>query len=150
MPGINGEIRMTLDEIKEIANKYESIRMTYYTTYPKEICDICDKLKALGREWGDKLPSGDFHMYEGKYYITNSKTHYHPAPDEWTIHWDNGNIGRLQFIHGNYYFLVEEEWNAFLERMREGCLDYDPSNCHIVYDIETGKKVMEEYKKDMQ
>lgn len=141
---------MTLTEIKEVAKRFEEIRNTEHYTYgahyPRDVLDACEQLEVLGREWGDPLPSGDFRMYKGtSYHICNSATHYIPGKDQWTIHWDNGNVGRLQFVGNKYYNTVAHEWDEFLRRMREGCVDYDPLNCHIVYDIENGKKIMEEY-----
>lgn len=138
---------MNTKEAKIAADLFMEARRNKYGAWsPEDVIKVCEELEALGREWGDPLPANDFGMERGKYYITNSKTHYRPQKDEWTIHWNNGNVGRLQFVAQKYYYAVEDEWNEFLKTMRKNSLDYDPLNCHIVYDIENGKKIIDEYK----
>lgn len=110
------------------------------------IIEICDKLKAFGYNWGDKwrVPY-DFRVRKN-YYITNSATHYKQDKEKYYVEWDNGNVGRLQFVSWDYYEAVIDEWNEFLDTLKSyNPVDYDPLNCHIIYDVENGKKVMADY-----
>lgn len=143
---------MTNEEAKKIIEDYkklrsESIEYKYYANTADEMMSILAKLEVLGLEWGDRLAiPNDFRITKG-YYLTNSKMQYKKRDDEWYIQWDNGNVGRLQFVREKYWGLVEDEWKAFYaELLSYNPLDYDPMNCHIIYDIENGKKVMANYK----
>lgn len=144
---------LEIDEIIERCKQFQEVldqtRGHYYGgSYPEAIIKHCMKLKVLGMKWGDKLPSGDFRLVHGsKFYITNSGTKFRPDINAYYIEWDNGNIGRLQFVNDEYWGAVTEEWEAFREElMSYEPVDYDPLNCHIFYNIENGKKVMEAYK----
>ena len=131
---------------QEYQDVYDSISRHYiYGSYPKDIIATCDKLKVLGFKWGDDLPSGDFRMLK-KYHLTNSATKYQPEDDTYYIEWNNGNVGRLQFVTENYWHAVGDEWDEFLSELRSyNPVDYDPLNCHIIYDVENGKKVIADY-----
>jgi len=144
---------MKLDEIINICNQYMEImneikKPTH--SNPNEIVEDCKKMKAFGYdEWEQPIIPYDFTIYKGNaYYLHNSATKYKFDPDKYYIHWSNGNIGRLQFTTEEYYCVVEEEWQEFKDIMLSyNPVDYDMLNCHIIYDIENGKKVMEDYKK---
>ena len=141
--------RLDLDRVISVCQEYQDIFSnldhSYYPS-PDGIIEACNKLKVLGLNWGDRLPRGDFRMRKG-YHITNSETNYKPDKETYYIEWDNGNIGRLQFVSEMYWYLVSDEWDSFLNEMKSyNPVDYDPLNCHIVYDIENGKRVMADYK----
>lgn len=143
---------MTIKEAKKITDDYkklrsESIEYKYYANTADEMMSILAKLEAMGLEWGERLAiPNDFRISKG-YYISNSNTHHKQQDGEWYIEWDNGNVGRLQFVREKYWGLVEDEWQAFrAELMSYNPLDYDHLNCHIIYDIENGKKAMANYK----
>lgn len=143
------KINMTLDEIKDICQKYSKIHMSALYGYgydEKDFIDTCEKLKLLGKEWGDKITiANDFTMHKG-YYLTNSAYKIKPDKNKWYIVWDNGNIGRLQFVNNIYWDQFGEEWAEFRNQLLAfNPVDYDPLNCTIVYDIENGKKVMAAY-----
>lgn len=142
---------MTIKEAKKIIEDYKNLcsegnKYGYYANTVNEMKSILTKLEVMGLEWGDRLAIPiDFRISKG-YYLTNSKMHYKKKDGEWYIEWDNGNIGRLQFVHEKYYYLVEDEWKAFkAELMSYNPLDYDHLNDHIIYDIENGKKLMANY-----
>lgn len=144
---------MKLDEIINICNQYmeimEKINKPVHSN-PTDIVEDCKKMKAFGYdEWEQILIPYDFAIYKGDaYHLHNSVTKYKFDPDKYYIHWDNGNIGRLQFITKEYYYVMTEEWQEFRNRMLSyNPVDYDELNDHIVYDIENGKKAMEDYKK---
>lgn len=138
-----------LDKIIKLAQNYKDLieEMPYRNaTYPDSVIDICEKLKALGMKWGDKINYPDFRIRKG-YYITNNGTGHKSDPSEWYIEWDNGNIGVYQFISNDtYYYAVQDEFKEFKDiLMAYNPLNYDPSNCHIVYDVENGKKILADY-----
>lgn len=142
---------MDLKEVKRIVKEYYDLveHMNFgYSSYPRDLLITCEKLEALGFEWGDKLSFTDFVIRKGgEYKLTNSATHYKFDPDTWYIHWDNGNIGRYQFVDGFGYHYTMDEWNEFRDAlMSYEPVDYDPANCHIVYDIEHGKKLLKDYR----
>lgn len=144
---------LEIDEVIERCEQYQEVldqtRGHYYDgSYPAAIIEHCRKLRIMGLKWGDKLPSGHFRLVHGsKFYITNSGKKFHPDVNEYYIEWDNGNIGRLQFVRDEYWGDVTEEWEAFREElMSYDPVDYDPLNCRIFYNIENGKRVMEAYK----
>lgn len=144
------EKHMTVKEAKKIIATYNELIQDVpygYSKYPSDLLVICDKLEALGFEWGDNLSFVDFYIRKGDYHLTNSATHYKLDKDTFYIHWDNGNIGKYQFVSDSGYWHVDDEWNEFKERlMSYEPLDYDPLNCHIIYDIEHGKKLLRDYK----
>lgn len=64
------------------------------------------------------------------------------------IHWDNGNIGAYQFTEReDVYREIQEEYKEFKNRlMSYNPVDWDDYNNHIIFDIENGKKLIEDYK----
>jgi hypothetical protein len=138
--------KYTVDEALKICRDYQELynnRPYGYGYYPSELIETCERLKAFGVEWGDTLTCNDFKITKGDYYITNSATKYKPDPDAYYVHWDNGNIGQLQFVNRHIF---TDGFNEFLEKLRSyNPVDWDPYNCHIVYDVENGKKVMADY-----
>ena len=137
-----------LDKIIKICKDYLKIQDEAPYSYghnPGDILTACEKLKALGYKWGDDICFRDFSITK-KPYITNSSTHYKFEDDKYYIVWNNGNVGRLQFVSQEYWWDVTDEWQEFRDRlMSYNPLDADPHNCNIIYDIENGKKVIEDY-----
>lgn len=140
---------MTTKEARKICEEYIQLRrnMRYGYGYEAEqIITSCDILDAMGWEFGHQLSYGDFRIRKG-YYITNNGTRHKPNNDEWYVEWDNGNVGRLQFVRNEWYGYVGDEWDNFIkELMSYNPINYDPLNCHIIYDVENGKRILEDYK----
>ena len=141
---------MNLKEATKICNEYYNLtRNNVYGTYaPYEMMSVCEKLAALGLEWGDPINYEDFYICKGNdYHLSNSATHYKFDKNTYYIHWDNGNIGKYQFVGDFGYHLIDDEWNEFKEiLMSYKPLDYDSYNCHIIYDVENGKRLIKDYK----
>ena len=139
--------KYTVDKALKICRDYQELcnnKPYGYSYYPSDLIATCEKLKAFGLEWGDTLTCEDFRITKGDYYITNSATKYKPDPDAYYVHWDNGNIGQLQFVQEHIFY---DGYNEFLEKLRSyNPVDWDPLNDHIIYDIENGKRVMADYK----
>lgn len=140
---------MDISEVRKLMQQVRTIKanMPYgYGLYETEIIETCDKLEALGRKWGEAVCPRDFRVVKG-YDICNSSTGYQPKDDTWYVVWDNGNIGRLQFVRNEYYSCVQNEWEEFKNRLLSyNPLDYDKLNDVIVYDLENGKRLMADYK----
>lgn len=136
-----GEVR---DAIATASDIKKELNMTGYSD--REILEICELWEAMGWKPGHKHTFMDFRIHKG-YYIVNNGTGHEADQNEWYVEWDNGNIGRYQFASGDMYDHIEEEWEAFRKKMMSySPINYDPCNCHIIYDVENGKKVLEDYK----
>lgn len=141
---------MTIDERIEFLEKYEEefekSRPFGYGYHHYELLSTCKKLKALGLEWGDNLNYKDFRIVKDTY-ITNSTTKYKFQDDTYYIHWDSGNVGAYLFVHGtNEYDAIQEEYKEFKDRlMQYNPVDYDDFNDHMIFDIENGKKLLNDY-----
>lgn len=137
-----------LEYKRHICEEYSDIKNSApygYGTWPHEFLRTIDILQTFGWEWGHRTSYLDFNITKG-YYITNNGTGHKSDPGQYYVHWDNGNIGRLQFVSSEYWGDVEDEWREFLERLKSyNPINYDPHNSHIVYDVENGKRIMEDY-----
>lgn len=142
---------MTVDERLELAEKYNEV---FGGVYPRKVIEDCKKLKILGAEWGEYsfgeygCIATDFYLLKGGV-ITNQSTHYEFDKNEYYIHWDNGNIGRLMFLYSADWSIEETEiWEEFRAKlMSYNVLEYDGSNCHMIFSIEDGKKLIADYGK---
>lgn len=139
---------MEISEVRKLMQQVRTIKanMPYsYGQYETQIIETCDKLEALGRKWGEAVCPKDFLVVK-QYHICNSSTGYQPKDNTWYVIWDNGNIGRLQFVSDEYYYDVQDEWEDFKNRLLSyNPLDYDKMNDFNVYDIENGKRLMTDY-----
>ena len=137
-----------LDKIIKICKDYQKILDDVpfsYGNYPNLIIEACEKLKVLGYEWGEEITYPDFSVVK-KPYITNSNTKYQFEDDKYYIVWDNGNIGRLQFVRQDYWWNVGDEWQEFIDKlMLYDPVDYDTLNCRMIFDIENGKRLLNDY-----
>lgn len=140
----------TIEEVRELMQRVRNIKanMPYaYGNTEQQIIETCNKLEALGFSWGDNIRFTDFTISKD-YYITNSETGYSPDPEQYYVSWSNGNVGRLQFVSQKYWWDVEKEWDEFLEKlMSYKPVDYDLLNHHMVFDIENGKRLLQDYQK---
>lgn len=139
---------MNAKEAKDICQRFLELRKTLRYDYgfnAEDIIHNCDILEAMGWEFGHQIRYPDFRIRKG-YYITNNGTGHKSNNDEWYVEWDNGNVGRLQFVSSEWLGYVGEEWENFKkELMSYNPVNYDPMNCHIIYDVENGKRVLENY-----
>lgn len=139
---------MNVKEVKDICQRFLELKknLRYDYGYDAEaIMRNCEILEAMGWELGHQIIYPDFRIRKG-YYITNNGTGHKSNKDEWYVEWDNGNVGRLQFVSSEWWAYVGEEWENFkAELMSYNPINYDPMNCHIIYDVENGKRVLENY-----
>ena len=133
----------TVKEIKEIATAWKELSREMCDFSVESVINECNMLEALGEEWGYEIPCC-FRVIKGGH-MTMSSTYYKFDDDEYYVHWDSG-IGRLQFVTGEYYDDIKEEWQQFLAKLNDyKPLDSDIYNNHIVYDVENGKRLMNDY-----
>lgn len=82
-----------------------------------------------------------------KYRLTNSCTGYQQDREETLVIW-RAVSGRLDFTSGRYWHDIEDEWQEFMNVLKSyEPLDYDWRNNVYVYDVEHGKKLIEDYDK---
>lgn len=82
-----------------------------------------------------------------RYRLTNSHTGYQQDGKETLVIW-NEPCGRLAFVSERYYHVIGNEWDEFMNILKSyEPLDYDPINNVYIYDIEHGKKLIDDYNK---
>lgn len=85
--------------------------------------------------------------YGKKYYLTNSETKYKckESDNNRFVIWD-AVCGRLEFVDNRYYDCITDEWEGLLDVLLSyQPLDYDYINSVYVYDLEHGKKLINDY-----
>ena len=134
----------TIKEIKEIATAWRELSREIHENNEDRVLNECYALEALEEEWGYRIP---YHFSVRKCpHITNSSTHYDFDDGKYYVIWDNGNVGRYQFVDGVAYDYVDEEWEQFIAELDSyEPLDSDPYNDRKVYNIENGKRLMDDY-----
>ena len=147
---------MNIDEKIELVKQYidifdfRKLPASYndLTYSPETILDTCKKLKALGMDWGDPLPTEELSVRTGSHiFICSPQRNYKFVPEEYYVVWGNPN-GRYAFINNKkYYSGIDSEWDSFEKLL----LSYKPLDWDIwgdyiyVYDIEHGKKLIKDY-----
>ena len=148
-----------LDEIIKICYEYDEIARNV----PRKmsliggimVAKYAEKLKALGFEFGEDINAiSDLSTIKG-YRLENSATKHKPDMNEYYVIWSNGRKGVLQFAENCNDLDVFEIINAlspiykdFIEElMCYNPLNYDLSNCIIIYDAKSGGKLMRDYPK---
>lgn len=82
-----------------------------------------------------------------KYNLVNSATKYEQNGQDNIIIW-NEPCGRLAFINRDYWYDIESEWRGFMDVLKSyNPLDYDEINNNYIYDVENGKRLIDDYKK---
>ena len=85
-----------------------------------------------------------------EYRLANSHTGYHQNKEEVLVIWSE-SCGRLAFVNELYYDVIDNEWNEFMNILKSyEPLDYDPINNVYIYDIEHGKKLIDDYNKILE
>lgn len=80
------------------------------------------------------------------YHLTNSATKYEQNKIDSLVIWHEP-CGRLAFTSSEYWHDIEDEWKEFINiLMSYNPLDYDEINDNYIYDIENGKKLINDYK----
>lgn len=141
-------IILKLKEVRKICAQFSEVGETAHRSYGRteqDYIEACDKLEALGLEWGDPLcRSGHFQIKRGSEVFPSSYTPF--DSDTFYIVWDNFNVGRAQFAAGEFYHCTAEEWNWFWDKLLSyKPLDVDLYHHRMTFSICNGKKLMRDY-----
>lgn len=118
------------------------------------LCRYADELNIkLSNEYS-YYPRVDYGMFQvneqivacKRYYLTNSATNYEQNHENTLVVWKEGS-GRYMFIDRcEHYLLIEDEWNELISILKSySPLDYDEVNDVYIYDVENGKKLIDDY-----
>lgn len=80
-----------------------------------------------------------------KYCLTNSTTNYEQNGSDSIVIWSE-SCGRLAFVDSKYWWNIVDEWDEFMDvLMLYNPLDYDKINDIYIYDLENGKRLINDY-----
>lgn len=141
-------IILRLKEVRKICTQFSEVGKTAHRSYGRtewDYMEACDKLEALGLKWGDPLCQSEyFQIKRGGDVLTSSNKRF--DKDAYYIVWDNCNLGRIQFVGGEFYSSTADEWGWFWDKLLSyKPLDVDSCHCRMVFDIRNGKKIMRDY-----
>ena len=118
------------------------------------LCQYADELNIeLSNEYS-YYPRVDYNMFKingqivacKRYYLTNSTTNYEQNFEDTIVVWKESR-GRYMFINRNeHWSVIEDEWNELISILKSyNPLDYDEVNDVYIYDVENGKKLIDDY-----
>lgn len=117
------------------------------------LCKYADELDVkLNGSYYPRIEYGSFVINDqikaGKHYrLANSKTHYNHNKEDIIVIW-NESCGRLAFVDRDYWYDIESEWCEFMDVLKSySPIDYDELNNTYIYDVEHGKKLINDYDK---
>ena len=144
------------DKIKAVK---EYLKYFPRDTYAQNNLLLCEYAEELGVELSDKyyprIEYGYFvinsQIKVGKRYcLTNSATKYEQNGKDSLVIWHE-SCGRLAFVNRDYWWDIADEWNEFMNVLKSyNPLDYDELNNNYIYDIENGKRLINDYGKIYQ
>ena len=120
------------------------------------LCEYADELDI--KLEGKYYPRMDWYVFRinpqitaGKRYsLANSATNYKHNQEDTIIIWHESS-GKLAFVDNEYWWDIDDEWKEFMDILKSyNPLDYDEINCEYIYDIEHGKKLINDYEKIVQ
>ncbi len=150
----------TLKANREIVEAYAKLCQSSESPYivfnnsssANHLLEMIDQWIKMDVEWGYRVPDdfalvkGDqLNMYFAKMRCTKN---YKFKSNEYYIRWDNGNVGPYQFVNGSEgYKVALPAYKEFKERLRSyNVLEEDMLNDYMVFSIEDGKRLMDDYK----
>lgn len=118
------------------------------------LCQYADELDIeLSNEYS-YYPRVDYGMFQvneqivacKRYYLTSSTTNYEQNNEDTLVVWKE-SCGRYMLVGRNeHWCLIEDEWNELISILKSyNPLDYDELNNVYVYDVENGKKLINDY-----
>lgn len=150
----------TLKTNREIVEAYAKLCQSSESPYivfnnssnANHLLELIDQWIKLDVEWGYRIPD-DFALVKGDQlnaYCTRVRCakNYKFKANDYYIRWDNGNVGPYQFVHGSEgYQVAQPAYKEFKERLRSyNVLEEDMLNDYMVFSIEDGKRLMDDYK----
>lgn len=125
-------------------------------TFAKSNLLLCEYADELDIEIG----KGYYPRIEGKYCVINSQIkvgHTYGLTNSYTKYEHNGkdkiviwheSSGRLAFVNSEYWWNISDEWKEFMDILKSyNPLDFDEMNNEYIYDLENGKKLINDYNK---
>ena len=80
-----------------------------------------------------------------KYCLINSTTKHEQNGIDTIVIW-SASCGRLDFVDGQYWYSIEDEWKEFMNILKSyNPIDYDEINNDYIYDLENGKRLINDY-----
>lgn len=81
-----------------------------------------------------------------KYHVVNSHTHYIQNGFDTIVIWQE-TCGRLGFVDDEYWYTIDDEWKELMQTLHSyNPLDWDELNSTFIFDLENGKRLIEDYK----
>ena len=81
-----------------------------------------------------------------KYHVVNSHTHHIQNGLDTIVIWHE-SCGRLGFVDRDYWYTIEDEWQELMQTLHSyKPLDWDELNSTFIFDLENGKRLIEDYK----
>lgn len=141
------------DKINAIKNYLKYFPNDYKAENNLLLCEYSDQLGVeLDREsYYPRMNSGFFEINGQikagkKYHLTNSRTNYQQNGVDTIVIW-NEPCGRLHFVSDEFWWAIEDEWNEFMQTILSyEPLDWDDLNNVYIFDLENGKRLIEDYK----
>lgn len=144
------------ERIKAVKEYLKYFPDDYHAKNNLTLCEYADELGIeLNNGCYPRIDYGYFvinsQIMVGKeYYIANSTTKYKQNGNDSIVIWSE-SCGRLAFVSRDYWFDIEDEWNDFMNVLKSySPLDYDEINNNYIYDVEHGKKLINDYDKIVQ
>jgi hypothetical protein len=141
------------EKIEAIKNYLKYFPNDYNATNNLTLCQYADELgiELDRKSYYPKMDSGFFRINSQiqagkKYYLVNSETQYRQNGFDTIIIWHE-SCGRLAFVDDKYWFTIEDEWKEFMQTILSyNPLDWDGLNNVYIFDVENGKRLIEDYK----
>ena len=115
------------------------------------LCEYADELDMeVGKSYYPRIEYGFFVINSQikvgkKYHLTNSTTNYEQNGNDSIVIWSE-SCGRLAFVNSEYWWTIADEWEDFMNvLMSYNPLDYDKINNNYIYDLENGKRLINDY-----
>ena len=140
---MNNKIKAIEEYLKYFPNDYKAKENLL-------LCKYAEELEIDLKGYYPKMEHDNFlisnQIMACKYYnLTNSKTNYKFNKEDTIIVWRE-SCGKLAFAEGEYYWTIDDEWNYFKDILKSyNPVDYDEYNDVYVYDLENGKKLINDY-----
>ena len=100
-------------------------------------------------EWDNVIFNSQIRM-TSRYSITNSATKYKHDGKNKVIVW-NESCGRCAFVDSDYWWDIADEWEELTNVLKSyNPLDYDEINNNYIYNLENGKRLINDYDKIVQ
>lgn len=118
------------------------------------LCQYADELSIELSSKYSYYPRVNYNMFQvneqivacKRYYLINSATNYQQNYEDTLVVWTE-SCGKYMFVDKSKYLpIIEDEWNEFIDILKSyNPLDYDEINDAYIYDVENGKKLINDY-----